>query len=91
MTSFNTILKYIHAACWKLCWVTDEGSVPEIVQYDPSSRSECFTASKGSNNYFYLQSIFPIFDHLQLNNVNAFFVYCIYEYVIPKQILDFST
>ena len=29
-------------------------SVPEIVQYDPSSRFECFTASKGSNNYFYL-------------------------------------
>ena len=27
---------------------------PEIVQYGPSSRFECFTASKGSNNYFYL-------------------------------------
>ena len=33
--------------------VTDEGSIPEIVQYGPSSRFECFTASKGSNNYFY--------------------------------------
>ena len=32
----------------------DEGSLPEIVQYGPSSRFECFTASKGSNNYFYL-------------------------------------
>ena len=26
----------------------------EIVQYDPFSRFECFTASKGSNNYFNL-------------------------------------
>ena len=34
--------------------VTDEGLLPEIVQYGPSSRFECFTASKGSNNYFYL-------------------------------------
>ena len=34
--------------------VTDEGSLPEIVQYGPSSCFECFTASKGSNNYFYL-------------------------------------
>ena len=34
--------------------VTDEGSLPEIVQYGPSSRFECFTASKGSSNYFYL-------------------------------------
>ena len=33
--------------------VTDEGSLPEIVQYDPSSHFECFPASKGSNNYFY--------------------------------------
>ena len=31
----------------------NEGSLPEIVQYGPSSRFECFTASKGSNNYFY--------------------------------------
>ena len=31
----------------------DEGSLPEIVQYGPSSGFECFTASKGSNNYFY--------------------------------------
>ena len=33
--------------------MTDEGSLPEIVQYGPSSCFECFTASKGSNNYFY--------------------------------------
>ena len=33
---------------------TDEGSLPEIVQYGSSSRFECFTASKGSNNYFYI-------------------------------------
>ena len=33
--------------------VTDEGALPEIVQYGPSSRFECFTASKGSNIYFY--------------------------------------
>ena len=30
-----------------------EGSLPEIVQYGTPSRFECFTASKGSNNYFY--------------------------------------
>ena len=40
--------------------VTDEGSLPEIVQYGPSSRFECFTASKGSNNYFYLSETLPI-------------------------------
>ena len=33
--------------------MTGEGSLPEIVQCGPSSRFECFTASKGSNNYFY--------------------------------------
>ena len=32
----------------------DEGSLPEIVQYGPSSRFECVTASKGYNNYFHL-------------------------------------
>ena len=32
---------------------SDEGSLPEIVQYGPSSRFKCFTACKGSNNYFY--------------------------------------
>ena len=34
--------------------ILDEGSLPEIVQYGPSSRFKCLTASKGSNNYFYL-------------------------------------
>ena len=31
--------------------------LPEIVQYGPSARFECFTASKGSNNYFYLKAV----------------------------------
>ena len=35
--------------------VTDEGSLPEIVQYGPSSRFKCFTASKGTNTYFYFK------------------------------------
>ena len=54
--------------------VTDEGSLPEIVQYGPSSRFECFTASKGSNNYFYLRAVNTLmrkgmgcgFDHYSL-------------------------
>ena len=33
--------------------VTDEGSLPKIVQYGPSPCFECVTASKGSNNYSY--------------------------------------
>ena len=32
---------------------TDEGSLPEIVQYGASSCFERLTASKGSNKYFY--------------------------------------
>ena len=36
-----------------LCLLVPFFSLPEIVQYGPSSRFECFSASKGSNNYFY--------------------------------------
>ena len=50
-------------------WVTDEGSLPEIVQYGPSSRFQCFTASKGSNTYFY----FLILKHTDKFSENANF------------------
>ena len=45
---------------------TDEGSLPEIVQYGPSARFQCFTASKGSNNYFYssvLEHLLWLYSH----------------------------
>ena len=54
---FNRIPMVLHFAHFGCYIVHDEGSLPEIVQYDPSSCFECFTASKEFNNYFYLCAI----------------------------------
>ena len=47
---FNRIPLVLHFAQFGCYIVHHEGSLPEIVQYDPSSCFECFTASKGFNN-----------------------------------------
>ena len=56
----NRTVEYLitNRAQWAVPWIdfTDEGALPEILQYGPSSRFECFTSSNGSNNYFYSSS-----------------------------------
>ena len=40
--------------------VTDEGSLPEIVQYDPSSHFECFPLPKGLTIIFVILFTYPL-------------------------------